>query len=346
MARIYTEQSKPTVNELLEAGRISPLEPLGELDVATINSCSHIVGLAGHEPIAKALDAGVDVVLAGRATDTSMVAAVALRAGIAPGPAWHAAKTIECGSLCTTSLGSGPVIAEIDSGGFTVQSLDPSGECTPQTVAAHMLYENADPFRLREPSGTLDTTAATYTSLGGGRVRVEGSRFEPAERTTIKLEGSALCGYQTIAIAGVREPAVIGAIDAWRDAFLRELERRIETVLALGPDRYQVDLRCYGADAVLGAAEPEPERSHEVAAILKVRADDQDTATAVAKLANPLMLHMPLPGMSHLPTYAFLTSPAEIELGPSYEFVLNHVVAVDSESELFRTTLTEVGAQP
>jgi hypothetical protein len=342
LAKIYTEQSKPALVELLHAGRISPLEPLGELDVATIESCAHIVGLTGHEPIAEALDAGADVVLAGRATDTSMVAAVALRAGIAPGPTWHAAKTIECGSLCTTRPGSGPVIAEIDSRGFTVQSLDPGGECTPQTVAAHMLYENANPFRLREPSGTLDTTEATYTSLGGGRVRVEGSRFEPAEQVTIKLEGSALRGYQTISLAGIRDPEIIAALDVWTGAFLEELRRRIDKVLELEPNSYQVELRCYGADAVLGPAETERELKHEIAAILKVRANDQETATAVAKLANPLMLHMPLPGMSHLPTYALLTSPAEIEIGPTYEFVLNHVVAVDSETELFRTTFTEV----
>jgi hypothetical protein len=342
LAKIYTEQSKSMLIELLDAGRISPLAPLGELDAATIESCAHIVGLAGHQPIAQALGAGAEVVLAGRATDTSMVAAVALRAGIAPGPTWHAAKTIECGSQCTTSPGSGPVIAEIDSGGFTVQSLDPGGECTPQSVAAHMLYENANPFRLREPSGTLDTTEATYTSLGAGRVRVEGSKFDPAEQVTIKLEGSALRGYQTISLAGIRDPEIIGSLNTWTGAFLSELERRIGSVLELEPSSYQVELRCYGADAVLGPAEPERELSHEVAAILKVRANDQDTAAAIAKLANPLMLHMPLPGMSHLPTYAFLTSPAEIELGPIYEFVLNHVVAVGSETELFRTTLTEV----
>jgi hypothetical protein len=34
--------------------------------------------------------------------------------------------------------------------------------------------------------------------------------------------------------------------------------------------------------------------------------------------------------------------PPEIEVGASYEFVLNHVVAVDSETELFRTTIVEV----
>jgi hypothetical protein len=78
------------------------------------------------------------------------------------------------------------------------------------------------------------------------------------------------------------------------------------------PQAYQADLRCYGADAILGAAEPETATSHEVAAILKVCSPDQATATAIAKLANPLMPHMRLPAMSHLPSFAFMTSPAEI----------------------------------
>jgi hypothetical protein len=46
---------------------------------------------------------------------------------------------------------------------------------------------------------------------------------------------------------------------------------------------------------------------------------------------------MPLPGQRHLPTFAFLTSPAETERGAVYEFVLQHVVEVDSGTDLVRT---------
>ncbi len=73
-----------------------------------------------------------------------------------------------------------------------------------------------------------------------------------------------------------------------------------------------------------------------------MRAEDQHTATAIAKLANPAMLHLPLPGMTMLPSYAFATSPPEIERGPAYEFVLNHVVDVDSGEDMFRTSFSEV----
>jgi hypothetical protein len=80
-----------------------------------------------------------------------------------------------------------------------------------------------------------------------------------------------------------------------------------------------------------------------VGALLLVTAPDQATATRVVKLANPYLLHMPLPSMDHLPSYAFMASPAEIERGPLYEFLLNHVVHVDSPSELSRTTMAQVG---
>ena len=38
---------------------------------------------------------------------------------------------------------------------------------------------------------------------------------------------------------------------------------------------------------------------------------------------------------------AFATSPAHIDRGASYQFVLNHVVDVDSPDELFRLELPE-----
>jgi hypothetical protein len=101
-------------------------------------------------------------------------------------------------------------------------------------------------------------------------------------------------------------------------------------------------MRCYGNDAVLGPLEPETGPPREVGMLLKVRAFDQATATAIAKIANPYLLHLPLAGMDHLPSFAFATSPAEIERGGSYEFVLNHTVNVSRPDELFRTTISEV----
>jgi hypothetical protein len=300
----------------------------------------------GHEPFVTAMRAGADVVLAGRATDTSMVASLALMHGLPAGPAWHAAKTVECAGMCTTTsegvIGSGPVYVVIDAGGFTVMPLNPAAACTPMSVAAHMLYENADPIALREPGGTLDTSAATYVPLTDRTVRVEGSRFQESP-LTIKLEGSALAGYETISLVGISDPAVLAQLDVWVATLTGYLSERVKAVLGLERHQYEFALSCYGLNAVLGPLQSESGGvPREVGILLKVRAGDQRTATAIAKLANPAMLHLPLPGMTMMPSYAFATSPPEIERGPAYEFVLNHVVEVDGGEDMFRTGFSEV----
>jgi hypothetical protein len=341
LATIYSEQRAEVLTSALDAGRIDPLAPAGALRADTLRSCTHIVGVLGSEPIADALEAGAQVVLTGRATDTAPLAALALMRGLPAGPAWHAAKTTECGGMCTTSPLVG-VLVQVDSGGFTIESLDPKSAATPTSVAAHMIYENANPFRMREPSGTLDTSQAVYRALDDRRVRVEGSRFEPAKRYTVKLEGSAHAGYETISLVGIRDPEFLRDLPTWTSTLETVLADRVLSLLGLDRAGYEVEVRCYGDNAILGPLEPETGPPREVGVLLRVRAASQATATSVAKIANPLLLHLPLPGMDHLPSFAFVTSPAEIERGAVYEFVLNHAVDVDSPHELFRTKLSEV----
>jgi hypothetical protein len=340
VARIYSEQHPETVVARLEAGRITPLEPAGALTPHTVARCEHIVGLLGHDPLVRAIEQGADVVLAGRTTDTAVLAAVPLMRGCPPGPSWHAAKTAECGGQCTVNPRTGGVIFEVDVDGFTIEPLNPDSACTPTSVAAHMLYENADPFRMREPAGVLDTSRATYLALDDRRVRVEGSAFEPATVHTMKLEGSAIAGYQTIVLVGIRDPEVLTRLDEWLDAMAAFLADGAQRVLGLTPDDHTIELRCYGRDAVLGELEPltsPPPR--EVGVLLVVTARDQVTATAIAKFANPYLLHMPLAGMRDLPSYAFAGSPAETPRGPVFEFVLQHVVELDSPLDLSRTEI-------
>src|SRR6185437_13084997 len=105
VARIYSEQPAEDLLPRLRDGRIHPLAPSGPLEEATLRRCTHIVAMMGHEPIERALRAGADVILAGRATDTAVSAAFALMRGLPPGPVWHAAKIVECGGQCTTSPG-------------------------------------------------------------------------------------------------------------------------------------------------------------------------------------------------------------------------------------------------
>ncbi|MFJ1767492.1 acyclic terpene utilization AtuA family protein [Amycolatopsis sp. NPDC088138] len=340
VARIYSEQDAADLKEHLGAGRVHPLTPSGELAAETLESCTHIVGAMGHEPIVAALRDGAQVVLAGRATDTAVAAAYPLMKGMPPGPTWHAAKIIECGGQCTSNPRAGGVLATIDAGGFTIEPLDPAVACTPILVAAHMLYETANPFEMREPDGTLDVRDAKYVALDDRIVRVEGSQFHVAEQHTIKLEGARITGYETMSFTGVRDPLVLADIDAWADLLRAVLTQRVTQTLGLAADEYAFDLRLYGHNAVLGELEPESGPPREVGVMLLVNAPDQATATAVAKIANPLMLHLPTMAMDYLPSFAFASSPAEVERGAAYEFVLNHVVDC-APLDLFRIEFGE-----
>lgn len=343
IARIYSEQRAEALCDLLAEGKTEPLAPSAPLTAEMLRRCSHIVGVMGHEPILAALAGGADVVLGGRATDTALAAAIPLSRGLPPGPVWHAAKVSECGGLCTTAPFSGGVLVTIDLDGFTIEPLAEQAACTPMTVAAHMMYENVDPHRMREPGGTLDTSDATYAALDERRVRVEGSRFDPAP-STIKLEGAASVGFQSMIITGMRNPVVLARLDEWCDGVLRYLHNLIPTTFGLGRDDYDVQIRRYGHDAVLGACEPE--RDHpprEVGIVFIATAADQRTATDLAMFANPVLLHAPLPEEAVMPSYAFLGSPVETDRGEIHEFVLHHVVAVDDPCEMFRTVFSEVG---
>ncbi|MET7406474.1 acyclic terpene utilization AtuA family protein [Streptomyces parvulus] len=336
VARIYSEQEAGPLKERLAAGHIRPLAPLGELRPETLDDCTHIVGMMGHEPIVAALEAGAQVVLAGRATDTAVAAAVPLMKGMPAGPAWHAAKIVECGGQCTSDPRAGGVLATVDAGGFTIEPLDPAVACTPILVAAHMLYETVNPFEMREPDGTLDVREATYTAVDDRTVRVEGSRFHVADQHTVKLEGARITGYETMSFTAVRDPRILADVDAWAGLLRTVLRDRVAQTLGLSADKYAFDLRLYGHNAVLGDLEPERGTPREVGVMLLVNAPDQATATAVAKIANPLMLHLPTADMDYLPSLAFATSPAETERGPAYEFVLHHTVDSVTPTDMFR----------
>jgi acyclic terpene utilization AtuA family protein len=340
VATIYSEQQAADLKELLHQGRVHPLPPAGELDPATLESCRHIVAMMGHEPIAEALAAGADVVLAGRATDTAVAAAFPLLRGMPAGPTWHAAKIVECGGQCTTNPRAGGVLATIDATGFTIEPLDPAVACTPASVAAHMLYETVNPFTMREPAGTIEVADARYTALDDRRVRVEGSRFEPAAQHTNKLEGARITGYETMSFTAIRDPHILGQITTWAALLRRTITTWVRDTLGLGPAEYALDIRLYGYDAILGDLDPDTRPPREVGVMLLVSAADQQTATAVAKVANPLMLHLPTPDMDYLPSLAFATSPAETERGAAYEFVLNHVVDA-APTSLFRIHLED-----
>ena len=336
IAVLYSEQDKAVLKAKAAAGRIRPLAPMGPVTEADIDRCEHIVALLGAEPYRAALDAGADIILGGRTTDTAVLAAVPLNRGAAASAAWHAAKVAECGGLCTENPTRPGVMMSVDAEGFSIAPLWAGNRCTPYTVSAHMLYENSDPFRLVEPGGVLDVTEARYAALDARTVRVTGSRFEPAPYT-LKLEGAGGGPFQTFMLVGIADPAVLADVDAFVARMHHALTQRLARNLADAAADVHISLRPYGWNAVLGrpAAEGPPPR--EIGLMFVATAPTQALATEAAKVCNPFFFHLPVREGKELPSYGFPFSPAEIERGQVFEFLLNHVVETDMPLELVRT---------
>ena len=119
----------------------------------------------GTEAFCRALQADADVVIAGRACDTAVFAAVPALLGCAMGPAMHMAKIIECASLCCVPGGRDPILATLEGDSFVLESMDPERRATAMSVAAHSLYEQSDPDRVAEPEGVLLVRSARYEEI-------------------------------------------------------------------------------------------------------------------------------------------------------------------------------------
>lgn len=345
LARIYSDQDGDDLVRRLDEGTITPLRPAPEIDADTLRR-SHVVAMMGVEPIEKALEAGAQVILAGRASDTALYAALPHLRGADPGLTWHAAKTIECGAACAIPPSADGLFVYLREDHFEVETLDPALRLTPNSVAAHTLYENAHPFIVIEPSGILDTEQARYSAVTENRVRVEGSVFLPAGTYTNKLEGSALVGYQTIAIGGIRDRIVIERLPTLLPRARDYFADKIRDVFAgtLDPGDVHIDYRLYGQDGVLGRAEPEHDDTpREVGVLITVTAPTQETAHAVATFVAHSSAHLPIPEYDGLAsTIAYPFSPPEIDRGPVYEFTLNHIALPADPCELFRTEFEKV----
>jgi hypothetical protein len=342
LALLYSEQTAEGLAPYLARGEITPLPPADPLKAETLEACDHIVALMGYEPFASAIEAGADIVIAGRTTDTAVLAAVPLMRGFPVGACWHAAKTAECGGLCTTHSRQGGVMLTLHAGGFDIEPLSAGNQCTPWTVSAHMLYENSDPYELREPGVILTTYDAVYTALDDRSVRVTGSAHKPMPYT-MKLEGSGVAGYRTMLFAGLADPKMMADLDGYLARMRERLVAGVSAVLGYADGDYDLQIRAYGHNALAAPGQPKPPvPPSEVGIMMLVTADEQATATEIAKFANPLLLHFPLKADDPLPSSAFPFSPAEVELGAVYEFKLQHVVATATPHDLVRTRIFDL----
>ncbi len=345
LAAIDSELDKERLVQALRAGEISPLDPAPHFDEDVIRGAEHFVAMMGVEPLQRALTAGAQVVIAGRSSDVAIYAALPLLRGVPHGVALHAGKILECAAACVAQrLYPDCLVAEMDGGGFTVEPPNPAMRCTPQSVAAHTLYENGDPYRLVESGGVLETSAARYEAVTERAVRVTGGRFIPSDSYTVRIEGASLVGYRSVAFAGIRDPLVIRQLDCFLAGLRSVIERKVRDSLGLEPKDYTLNFRVYGRNGSLGALEPEKEiHSHEVGLLIDIVASTQALAAAISPIVWHTGLHHPIPEHEGLiSNFAFPFSPPGANMGPVYRFCANHVWRLRDPCAPFPMTIEDL----
>ncbi len=339
---IRSDVAKETVLAALAAGEIEPMPGAPGLTPEDVRGSERIVGQIGTEPMIAALEMGAQVVIAGRSCDTAIYAASAIARGYDPGLALHMAKIMECGAQCALPLAPNDcLLGTLQRDCFFIRPLAAHRTCTPESVAAHTMYEQGNPFLLHEPEGVVDVRDAEFVQVDPRTVRVSGARFAPTPALRIKLEGARRIGARAFTIAGVRDRHVIENLDRIEAAVCTAVRSN------LGPaaleEGYQIHFRRYGHDAVLGELEPSRRLPAEVGILIEVVAPTQSLASYVLSLARSSFLHCPFPGRKATAgNLAFPFSPSDFAGGDVYDFSVYHLMRVADQRALFPVEMRSI----
>lgn len=331
---IYADIETELILRRLQECRVSPLTGVAPLTEESVLRSERIVAQMGYEPMIEALDAGCDIVLAGRAYDPACFAAYPIRMGFDPGLALHAGKILECAAIAATpGSGSDCVLGIIEEDSFLLQTLSDERRFTTESTCAHTLYEKSDPYHLPGPGGSLDLEKSVFEETEDG-VRVSGTVFVPTEKYMIKLEAAMEVGFRTISIAGTRDPIMISQLDEIIETVKEKVSRLVPDIYS----RSRLMVHQYGKDGVMGPLEPESNRTgHEIALLIDALSDTQEHADTICSLMRSSLLHYGYPGrVSTAGNLAFPFSPSDIPAGRVYEFSMYHLMETEAEDGLFR----------
>lgn len=180
----------------------------------------------GAQPIADALELGVDVVLVGRSTDAALTLGPLLHVHKWAVDDWDrlaqgtvAGHLLECGGQVTGAYFADPGFKDVENlaeVGFPIAEIDETGELvitkaahtgglvSKATVTEQILYEMHDPANYLTPDVTLDVTDVRLEEIAPHRVRLTGAKGKPPPPTlkvTVSVDGGWL-GEGEITYAG------------------------------------------------------------------------------------------------------------------------------------------------
>ncbi|MDR2988428.1 MAG: DUF1446 domain-containing protein [Nocardiopsaceae bacterium] len=248
VAHVEGDDLLARVPELTRAGHrldnIDTGQSLADAGITPLTAHAYLGGL----PIARALDAGADVVITGRVTDAALV--------VGPGM-WRfgwtgddldelagaviAGHILECGCQATGGnyaffdevpdlTQAGFPLAELEADGSSVITKHPGtgGQVSVGTVTAQLLYEIGAPAYLNPDVTALFDTIALQQA-GPDRVRVSGVRGAPPPsdlKISLNYAGGyrnsmilAIEGLDVAAKARLAEQTIWARIDGGRDSF-------------------------------------------------------------------------------------------------------------------------------
>jgi len=200
----------------------------------------------GALPIARALDAGCDVVITGRCVDSAVTLGVLMHEfgwrvdaydRLAQGTL--AGHLIECGAQCTGGLFTDweqvpdwenigfPIVEAEADGSFTItKSPGTGGLVTPATVGEQLLYEIGDPRAYFVPDVSCDFTQVRMTQDGVDRVRVTGAIGRPPT-ANYKVSATFADGYRNTGFLTIAGEAAVHKAQRTGDALLNRMQRML-----------------------------------------------------------------------------------------------------------------------
>lgn len=315
------------------------------LAVQDIQQCNVIVAAMGVEPIIAALESGADVVVAGRAVDAAVIAAVPIANGFDRSLAYHMGDIMECAESAAEELRPTlramghnriPIIGTIRDDHFLLKPARDTMGCTVTSCLTHSLYERASIDHFRVPGGIIDRSRTAYEQVDENTTRVSGTRFTE-EPYSVILEGVKRVGYRSLFMFAVRTPEMIAHLDEIL-AGVTEVEKN----LYRDHGKFEIYWHRYGANAVLGAAEF-ANGCYEVGVVADVVAETQALAHDIAYEMFTRIAFWRYPGRyTTAGNIAVTFSPGVFDGGEVFEFGVYHVLKVRDPQALFRTEIVDI----
>lgn len=330
LGTVLSDVSTEYVLDKFDNGEIINMSSELPFDRKNVEESSRIVSQIGIAPIIELLKKDVDVIICGRACDTAIYAAPCIYEGYNEGLAFHMAKIMECGAMCSEPVAAVDVMqAYMYDDYFELRPANPIRRCTVDRVAAHTLYEQSNPYLIFEPDGVCDLTNSEFVQVDERTVRVSGSEFREAEEKTLKLEGVKCSGYRTICPATIYDTKTIEKFDFIVDTVTEFVKENTKNTMPA--DSYKILFKTSGG----------PESSLGV--VIDIVGKTQEIADTVCALVRSRMLHCDYEGRkSTAGNLAFPFSPSDIHVGEVYEFSVFHLAKVKSLMETAKISIEEV----